>query len=421
MNENLSPGEIFARTIRSAAFRVLAPFYHALNLIRCRKEWVVVLASRFHTRELVEQLQLSGHRVFLFDTSPRNANWRFACRSKFTDVYDRRNVPLIVRTAQMLGCDVVLMPQDDNLIPIYAEANRLLDSDNKFSDIAVQSSLSKGFMRERLAKAGMNVPEWTLIEKFEDIEGLNVPAVLKPLYGQGSNGVTYVETEREARAAAEHIFNELGQSQCVAEEFLSGRQFDVEGVIHNGTPHIFMITEECYTDFLPNFTRPSWYLMGPDLTEHMESEIVRETRAALAACDLYSGAFHLELKFKGNRAITIDLANRMGADFFKYVRLVTGIPAALEYLRAMTTAVEKPRPIKLIPKRPILRYFNYEDHPAHEEIRKIAFAMERDGEATLVLNANQLELAGNEERLRAFLQKVYACRSRFADEVVEKG
>lgn len=419
MQEKVTSLQILPRALKSIACRVLAPFYQVRNLIRCRKEWVVVLASRFFTRELVEQLHLNGYRVFLFDSSPGQANWRFACRSKFIDVYDTRHIPSIVRTARALGCNTVLMPQDDNLIPIYAEVNRLLESDKRFSEVAVQSSLSKGFMRKRLAEAGMDVPVWTVITNSDEIEGLSLPAVFKPLYGQGSRGITYAETKKEAHAAAEHILNELGQSQCVVEEFLEGRQFDVEGVIKDGTPHVYLITEECYTDFLPNFTRPSWYLMGPDLPVDMEAEILRETHTALAACEFHSGAFHLELKFKGERAMTIDMANRMGADFFKYMRLVTGIPSVLEYLKTMTTGTVDSRPLSSIPRKPILRYFNYNDHPAHKEIRKLAFAMERDGKATLVLNGNQLELAGNERELRAFLEEVYVCRNRLSFEVKE--
>lgn len=69
-------------------FKLLLPFYQIRNQVRCKKPWVIVLGSRFYTRELVEQLAIHGYRVFLFDSSPEQSNWRFACRTEFVDVYD---------------------------------------------------------------------------------------------------------------------------------------------------------------------------------------------------------------------------------------------------------------------------------------------------------------------------------------------
>lgn len=389
------------------ATRFLSPLYQLMNRIRCDKEWVIVLASRFHTRELVEQLNLTGHKVFLFDSSPDQANWRFACRSVAVDIYDRAKIPLILQTARNLKCNTVLMPQDDNLIPIYAEVNRLLDNDTRFSEASVQASLSKTFMRKRLTDADMNVPAWEQTRDASKVAATILPAVVKPAFGQGSKGITYVKTKAEASAAVDHICRDLGQEHCVIEEFLSGRQFDVEGVIQDGTPHVHLITEECYTDFLPEFTRPSWYLHGPDLPEDMTAEILRETFAALAACDFYSGAFHLELKFQANRAMTIDLANRMGADFFKYAKLVTGIPAIHEYYKSMTKGKLETRAFDTIPCRPILRFFSYTDRPADDEIRHLAKSLAANGQIKLTVFENQLEMAGSHSVLRSFLKQTY--------------
>ena len=189
-----------------AAFKFLSPLYQLRNRIRCNEAWVIVLASRFHTRELVEQLASQGHKIFLFDSSPDQANWRFACRSCAVDIYDRAYIPLILQTARNLGCNTVLMPQDDNLIPIYAEVNRLLDNDTRFSEDAVQASLSKTFMRTKLTEAGMEVPAWKIIKGADDIAAVPFPAVVKPPYGQGSKGITYVKSEAEAGIAVNQHF-----------------------------------------------------------------------------------------------------------------------------------------------------------------------------------------------------------------------
>lgn len=392
-------------------FKLLLPFYQIRNQVRCKKPWVIVLGSRFYTRELVEQLAIHGYRVFLFDSSPEQSNWRFACRTEFVDVYDKKNIPTIIQAARKFDCRSVLMPQDDNLIPVYAEVNRQLKNDLRFSPSAVEASLSKTSMRRQLADAGLKTAQWKTVTDIDELTALPFPAIVKPPMGQGSQGVRYVKNQAEATAAVENILEALGQDHCVVEEYLDGRQFDVEGVISNGTPVVHLITEECYTDFLPEFSRPSWYLHGLSLPTKLESEILRETKAALAACDLYSGAFHLELKFKGDQAMTIDLANRMGADFFKYARLVTDVPVILEYLKTMTCAPVRMTPLSKVRKHPILRFYNYVDHPAHHDIQRLAFSMADDGDVALLLRGNQLELRGRETHLRGFLKQAYELRN----------
>jgi hypothetical protein len=140
----------------------------------------------------------------------------------------------------------------------------------------------------------------------------------------------------------------------------------------------------------------------------MKTEILRETFAALAACDFYSGAFHLELKFQGDRAMAIDLANRMGADFFKYTKLVTGIPAIHEYYKSMNKGVLDTRDLDSIPRHPVLRFFNYIDRPANVAISDLAKSLSEEGRVKLSVFGNQLELAGDDSELRNFLKQTYA-------------
>lgn len=390
--------------------KLLLPLFQLRNLVRCKKPWVIVLGSRFYTRELVEQLAMHGYKVFLFDSSPEQLNWRFACRAEFVDIYDLGKIPQIVETARKFDCRSVLMPQDDNLIPVYAAVNRQLENDLRFSERAVEASLSKTSMRHQLAAAGLTTAQWNIVTNISELAGFPFPAIIKPPVGQGSQGVRYVKNTAEAASAIENILDALGQDHCVVEEYLDGRQFDVEGVISNGTPFVHLITEECYSDFLPEFSKPSWYLHGVSLPTQLESEIMRETTAALAACDLHSGAFHLELKFKGGRAMTIDLANRMGADFFKYARLVTGIPVILEYLKSMTCGSICLTPFSDLRKHPILRFYNYVDHPAHHDIQRLALSFADEGDVTLLLRGNQLEFSGREAILRSFLRQAYELR-----------
>lgn len=108
------------------------------------------------------------------------------------------------------------------------------------------------------------------------------------------------------------------------EQYLAGRQFNLEGVLVNGTAHIQMITEECFSDFFPDIC-PCWYLFMPSLSQELNRRLREEALSALKACDFKSGAFHIELKTDGDNIYIIDISNRMAADFPKYFEAITGI------------------------------------------------------------------------------------------------
>jgi biotin carboxylase len=394
--------------IRRIAF-FTRPLLNLRNRMQASKSWVVILGGRSYAREITQQLNVMGYRVYLLDAAPDAMNWRFAAASKKMNIYDPQNIPEIVELARKLGSPIVGMQSDDNLLPIYAEINRQLNNGTRFSGTAIQASFDKEAMRGCFEKAGMEIPVWKIIYNDDALEGLPLPALIKPRVGQGSKGVAYVETLEEARTAKAFIKDEMDQDSCLYEEYLDGRQFNIEGVVQNGTVYFHMITEECFTDFIPRFPA-CWYLFGPELDADIEKEILRETRDSLAACDFHSGAFHLELKFKENRAYTFDMSNRMPADFPRYTRQVMGIPAIADYMAAMCNQPLEQRPLKALPGQQRLRYYNYPDRSYHDQIRKISQDYAAKGKLDLFEDGFLLEMTGAEVILREFLEKTYALR-----------
>jgi biotin carboxylase len=324
------------------------------------------------------------------------------------DIYDPVNISTIVSTARKLGCRSVLMQSDDRLLPIVAEANRQLGSPAIFSDAAVASTIDKKIMRDRFVGAGMELPYWSRMNAYDDISNLPMPCIVKPLIGQGSAGVSYVTDQKSAESAVAYIRDEMLQNDFLVEEYLPGRQFNVDGVIFEGRPFFHMINEEEFGDFRPLF-KPCWYLFGITLEDQLRQTILKEAGSALAAADFWSGAFHVELKFKGQQAYAFDIANRMPADWPKYVRLVHEVSPVSDYLKVMSGEPVTQR--QILVKRSHLRFYNYHERPAHKSIDKLAQVMADGGEIRLARDGILLEItADNEGTLRTFLDDVYALR-----------
>ncbi len=387
---------------------VIKPVLMLRNRISAKGNWVLVLGGRSYARELVQQLHRSKYKIYLFDAAPQSFNWRFASASCVLDVYDPDNIAHIVATAKRLGCKSALMQSDDQLLPIVAEVNKRLGSPASFSETAVGATLDKEIMRDRFSAAGMDLPTWRKSRVTEDLTDIPLPCIVKPLIGQGSKGVAYVTDIEGITKAKAFIQTEMGQDHVLIEEYLPGRQFNVDGVISNGVAYIHMIAEEEFADFVPLF-KPCWYLFGIALPKKMRDEIVRETRAALAAVDFQSGAFHLELKFRGDRAYAFDMANRMPADFPKYEYLVHGVSLVEDYLKVMQGEPVAERDMAV--KCAHLRYYNYGERPDHARIDALAQSLADAGKIKLQRDGVLLEMtADHEDILRDFLRDVHAFR-----------
>lgn len=385
---------------------VIKPALMLKNRLMARRGWVLVLGGHNYARELVHQLHLLGYKVYLFDAAPRSFNWRFASASRVLDVYDPNNITQIVAMAKRLGCVSALMQSDDQLLPILAQVNKCLNSPATFSETAIGASLDKKIMRDRFEAAGMELPGWRKASVTEDLTDTTLPCIVKPLIGQGSKGVSYVTDMASLANAKASIQNEMGQDHVLIEDYLPGRQFNVDGVISNGIACIHMIAEEEFADFMPLF-KPCWYLFGITLPERMRAEIIRETHAALAAADFQSGAFHLELKFRGDRAYSIDMANRMPADFPKYGRLVHGVSLVEDYLKVMQgeQVTRREMPVKCAH----LRYYNYAERPHHARIDALAQSLSGAGKIKLQRDGFLLEMTAEHETiLRNFLGDINA-------------
>lgn len=387
---------------------VIKPLIMIKNRILAKNDWVLVLGGHSYAMELVQELWQLKYKIYLIDAAPNSLNWRFASGSTSTDLYDPKNISQIITIAKRLGCRSALMQSDDKLLPIIAEINQKLDSPSTFSSTAIRSSINKEVMRNQFVSAGMTLPKWHKLEINEVQSDILLPYIIKPLIGQGSKGVAYVSDMQGAERALAFIKDEMHQDQYLIEEYLPDRQFNVDGIILNGKPFFHMIAEEHFADFVPIF-KSCWYLFGVTLSDKMRHEIIRETSEALSAANFQSGAFHVEVKFKGERAYAIDISNRMPADFPKYAKLVYEVSLVEDYLKVMHGQQIEQRPMEI--KRSHLRFYNYPERIHNKKIDDLAQAKADAGILRLTRDGIQLEMtADKEDILRKFLDEVYALR-----------
>lgn len=151
-------GKNYGKRWLKNVLKFVAPFIFFINRVRSRRAWVIVLAGRSYSNEIIRHLWQYRYKIFIYYSCPDFFGWRFASAKRMCELGDIGITPEVVSTAEKLGCKFVLIQSGDDLLPVYAKANTDLSDHLIFSRKAIESSLDKGQMRRYCRLAGLSTP-----------------------------------------------------------------------------------------------------------------------------------------------------------------------------------------------------------------------------------------------------------------------
>ena len=220
----------------------------------------------------------------------------------------------LVKAVRKIDPTAVFSESRNVLLPVKASLHNDLGL-RGLGEKASLTSSSKVAFRKSLDDAQVLNLTW---EPMPDGETPTIayPFVLKPDKGTGSRGVYFVESaedfsavqrELESRPTTVTVGNEM-----IAESYIRGRQFDVEGVSRDGKPYPLSLTEEHYEQVGKYF--PSlWYLFSPPIDDDLSRRLFARAKETVCAAGVINGAWHCEMRVsEGGDIYPLDYSNRMG-------------------------------------------------------------------------------------------------------------
>lgn len=224
---------------------------------------------------------------------------------------DYTNYPdMVIKACKQYKPLVVCSDQRNASLPVKAAVLEALGMPRPGRVAAILSN-DKIELRKTLSASPVPCVPWYSLDDV-DAGNLKYPVVIKPKSGTGSTGVRKVHSVDEMVALLRQAPYVDGRDGFLVERFISGRQFDLEGVCSNGVPHILTIVEESYRDTGQGFPA-GWYLFNPPLDSVTKDKLEEATRSVLSACQVESGAFHCEFRLDDDGTpYLIDYANRYG-------------------------------------------------------------------------------------------------------------
>ena len=221
---------------------------------------------------------------------------------------------------------------------------------------AAQYSHRKDLSRQVLQAAGVRVPDFRVLNLNKmiapQLDGLQLPCVVKPLSLSASRGVMRADTQQQVQSAcrriqsilvAEAIVDDYVSSHVLVESFIEGPEVALEGLLHRGELDVLAIFDK--PDPLEGpFFEETYYITPSRHSAAIQQEIIQCVRDACNGLGLCEGAVHAEVRIGKSGCAIIEVAARtIGGECARLLGFGTG--HSLEDL-VIAHAVGRPLAIK---------------------------------------------------------------------------
>ncbi|MGW4458127.1 ATP-grasp domain-containing protein [Streptomyces albidoflavus] len=168
--------------------------------------------------------------------------------------------------------------------------------------------------RAALAEAGFRQPSVALCQDVHQARAFAAahpgPWIVKPRDAMGSLGVTLVEAPGALEAAVAAL---PAAGPFLVEEYVTGPEFSVEGVLTGGRPTVLAVTAKQVTA-PPLFVELAHALPAP-VDAGVRDGLAREAAAAVTALGLRHGVFHVEAWWTLEGPVLGEVHTRFGGDW----------------------------------------------------------------------------------------------------------
>lgn len=195
----------------------------------------------------------------------------------------------------------------------------------------------------------------SLTELRAAVREIGFPAVIKPTGASGSKGIFELHEEDDLAGAVEQleritrpqfdaVFRQFG-AEYIVEEYLTGDEFSVEGLIADGTVHVVMVTDKVTS--VP-YHLELQHSMPSAMPADALAEVTATTVRIVTTLGLDNCAFHLEAKWGRGGMKFIEVAARPAGDYIAshLIPLSCGIDYFANVIRIAVGA-----PVELAPDR----------------------------------------------------------------------
>jgi biotin carboxylase len=276
---------------------------------------------------LVIEAQKNGLEVVVFtqDTDTLKISKKIRDSGARVIVCNTANLSELIEISKEILPVAGVVPGYEFFVEIAAELASVLSLPGISRETA-RIVRNKEALNERLLSRGIRVPSSKAFEISDlgrrhrsELSLPPFPFVAKPLNLAGSAFVKLISNEEDLwRYVRDFTSNWPSDSgvkakpRILAQEFISGQEFSVEGVSDKNGVHIFGVTQK--TLLSSNIFIELQHVFPAPISREAQNAIELYIREVCEALQLETGAFHAELRIDKRGPVLIEIGARLGGD-----------------------------------------------------------------------------------------------------------
>jgi len=144
------------------------------------------------------------------------------------------------------------------------------------------------------------------------IEGIGLPAIVKPVDSSGSQGISLVETKEELPSAIQEAFKHTKSKFVLIERFIGGTHHDINGFFYNKNFYKCGVFDRYFTPF--PYCVPTHGYYPSSLPTQIIEEIYKVTEKAAKSIGIENGPVKGDIVLSNNKIYLFEISNRFHGD-----------------------------------------------------------------------------------------------------------
>jgi biotin carboxylase len=282
---------------------------------------ILIIGAGSNQVPAIRMAKERGLTVIASDANPQAEGFSLADESGVVSTRDVGGTIAFARyVKQGRGLDGVMTMASESAVTVASVAKSLglpgLDPE------AAHRASQKIVRQSRFLQSGVPAPRFAAAcsaeEAIDRAGSLGWPVVVKPADGAGSRGVQKVSGPEEMRRAVEILGAHSRTRQFLIEEFLSGSEHSIEGIVIDGEIHWTGFSDRNYEkkEIYPPFFLEDGDTLPTSLSAGMVEQVEEAASAAVRALGIDWGPVKGDILIDRSGPRVLEMAARLSGDYF---------------------------------------------------------------------------------------------------------
>lgn len=277
---------------------------------------VLLIAGGTWQVPLAKKIKEMGYNLICSNLYANSPAFAYASKSFVCDVLnEERNLQFAIDN----NIDAVVSDQSDiSMITVAYIAEKLGLATNglKLAELFHNKALMRKFCKEK----GFASPDFKECLSVQDalsfFEGKD-NIVIKPLDSQAGRGFFKISSKEDLIKNFDETMQFNNSEKVVlAEDFISGREFTVDGIFINGVHHSLAVSIKSHYDYAPNIAN-ELYFTNED-TRYDIAALKEHNNKLMNSTGAFMGLTHNEYKLMDGKFVLVEMSNRGGGNDISY-------------------------------------------------------------------------------------------------------